>query len=79
MTENTSASEFERLLEAVKGRRNVPRDRCLVLSMFRRGLRSFVVCGVLKRVDVESRILHVARLNWGSPPCTLSGGRDPLI
>ena len=58
-----SGREFEWLLEAVKGSRNEVRDRCLVLLMFRHGLRVSEACGlVLEQVDVGSRVLHVARL-----------------
>lgn len=74
-----SGREFERLLEAVRGSRNEVRDRCQVLLMFRHGLRVSEACGlVLVQVDVESRILHVARLKGGAlhqpPP---AGRRDP--
>jgi type 1 fimbriae regulatory protein FimB len=61
-----SGREFERLLEAIKGSRNETRDRCLVLLMFRHGLRVSEACGsVLEQVDVESRVLHDARLKGG--------------
>ena len=61
-----SGREFERLLEAIRGWRNEVRDRCLILLMFRHGLRVSEACGlVLEQVDVESRILHVARLKGG--------------
>ena len=61
-----SGREFERLLGAIKGSRNEIRDRYLVLLMFRHGLRVSEACGlVLEQVDVESRILHVARLKGG--------------
>jgi type 1 fimbriae regulatory protein FimB len=61
-----SGREFERLLDAIKGSRNETRDRCLILLMFRHGLRVSEACGlVLEQVDVESRILHVARLKGG--------------
>ena len=61
-----SGREFERLLEAIKGSRNETSDRCLVLLMFRHGLLVSEACGLmLEQVDVESRILHVARLKGG--------------
>jgi type 1 fimbriae regulatory protein FimB len=61
-----SGGEFERLLDAIKGGRNEIRDRCLVLLMFRHGLRVSEACGsVLEQVDVESRVLHEARLKGG--------------
>jgi integrase len=61
-----SGREFERLLEAVRGSRNEIRDRCLILLVFRHGLRDSEACGLdLEQVDVESRILHVARLKGG--------------
>ena len=42
------------------------RNRLLILLMFRHGLRDSEACGlVLEQVDVESRILHVARLKGG--------------
>ncbi len=59
-------AEVEKLMEVAKGSRNVARDRCLRLLMFRHGLRVSETCGlVLSQVDVESRILHVARLKHG--------------
>ncbi len=42
------------------------RDRCLLLLLFRHGLRVSEACGLqLSQVDVESRCLHVARLKQG--------------
>jgi type 1 fimbriae regulatory protein FimB len=61
-----SGGEFERLLDAIGGSRNETGDRCLVQLMFRHGLRVSEACGsVLEQVDVESRVLHDARLKGG--------------
>ena len=58
--------EVDKLLTAVKGARHEARDRCLVLLLFRHGLRVSEACGLkLSQVDVESRVLHVARLKQG--------------
>jgi len=58
--------EVEKLLAATKGARNEARDRCLLLLMFRHGLRVSEACGLaLSQVDTEGRVLHVARLKGG--------------
>jgi type 1 fimbriae regulatory protein FimB len=58
--------EVDKLIAAVKGSRNEARDRCLMLLMFRHGLRISEACGLtLAQVDVESRVLHVVRLKKG--------------
>jgi site-specific recombinase XerC len=45
---------------------NEVRDRCLLLLMFRHGLRVSEACRMkLDEVDTESRVLHVARLKGG--------------
>ena len=54
------------MIEATKGSRNEARDRCLLLLMFRHGLRVSEACRMkLDQVDTESRVLHVARLKGG--------------
>jgi type 1 fimbriae regulatory protein FimB len=59
-------AEVEKLIAAVKGSRNAARDRCLILMMFRHGLRVSEACGLrLAQVDIDSRILHVERLKKG--------------
>ena len=63
-------TEISRLIAATRGSRNEARDRCLLLLMFRHGLRVSEACGLkMSQVDIESRILHVARLK-GSPQKT---------
>ena len=58
--------EVEKLITAVKGSRNAARDRCLLLMMFRHGLRVSEACGLrLAQVDIDSRVLHVERLKKG--------------
>jgi integrase len=58
-----TSREVEHLMAAIKGSRNEARDRCLLLLMFRHGLRVSEACGLkLDQVDTESRVLHVARL-----------------
>ena len=59
-------AEVEKLIAAVKGSRNAARDRCLLLMMFRHGLRVSEACGLrMAQVDIDSRVLHVERLKKG--------------
>jgi type 1 fimbriae regulatory protein FimB len=58
--------EVEKLLAATKGGRNEARDKCLILLMFRHGLRVSEAVGLtLSDVDMEGRSLHVKRLKRG--------------
>lgn len=59
-------TEVERLIAATKGSRTEARDRCLLLLMFRHGLRVSEAVGLqMSQVDLESRVLHVSRLKKG--------------
>lgn len=61
-----TSGEVERLVLATKGAAHERRDRCLLLMMFRHGLRVSEACGLmLGQVDLDSRVLHVARLKGG--------------
>jgi type 1 fimbriae regulatory protein FimB len=58
--------EVQKLIAATKGSRNEARDRCLLLLMFRHGLRVSEALGLkLNAADLEGRTLHVARLKQG--------------
>ena len=60
------SAEVDKLIAATKGSRNESRDRCLLLLMFRHGLRVSEACRLkLSQVDIESRVLHVQRLKKG--------------
>ncbi|MHB1268400.1 MAG: tyrosine-type recombinase/integrase [Acidithiobacillus ferriphilus] len=59
--------EVDRLLVATKENlRTGLRDRCLILLMFRHGLRVTEACAMrMDQVDLESKILQVQRLKGG--------------
>src|SRR5256885_16892157 len=58
--------EVGKLIAATRGSRNEARDRCLLLLMFRHGLRVSEACRLrLDQVDTQSRVLHVTRLKRG--------------
>jgi len=50
------AAEVDKLLAAVKGTRHAVRDRCLLLLMFRHGLRVSEAC-VLRLSQVDTRVI----------------------
>jgi integrase len=57
--------EIEKLLEAANGSHHEARDRCLLLLMFRHGLRVSEACALqLDQVDIESRLLHIVPLHF---------------
>lgn len=61
-----TTGEVDRLIEAAKTTRHAARDRCLLLLMFRHGLRvSEALRMTLSQVDLEGKTLHVARLKKG--------------
>jgi type 1 fimbriae regulatory protein FimB len=69
--------EFDHLPAAVKGSRNEARDRCLLLPMFRHGLRVSEACGLkLDQVDTESRVFHGAKLKGGLSTTHRRAARD---
>jgi site-specific recombinase XerD len=52
------STEVDKLIEATGSGRNAARDRCLLLLMFRHGLRVSKACGLKSRA---------ATRHWGSP------------
>jgi type 1 fimbriae regulatory protein FimB len=69
--------EVGKLIAATRGTRNEARDRCLLLLMFRHGLRVTEACRLtLDQVDTESRLLHVTRLKRGLSTSQLLRGDE---
>lgn len=61
-----TTEEINRLLEAAKDTRNPERNRCILIMVFRHGLRVSEACKLeLSQVDVESRTIFVSRLKKG--------------
>jgi type 1 fimbriae regulatory protein FimB len=60
--------EVGKLMAATRGTRNEARDRCLLLLMFRHGLRVSEACRLkLEQVDTQSCQLHIVRLTHELP------------
>lgn len=58
--------EVGKLIAATRGSRNEARDRCLLLLIFRHGLRVSEACLLkLDQVDTKGKVLHIARLKRG--------------
>jgi type 1 fimbriae regulatory protein FimB len=58
--------EVGNLIAATRGSRNEARDRCLLLLIFRHGLRVSEACRLkLDQVDTKGKVLHIARLKRG--------------
>ena len=61
-----TSREIEKLIAATKGARHEARDRCLLMLMFRHGLRVSEALGLtLSQIDLEGRTLHLSRLKSG--------------
>ncbi len=60
--------EVQRLPDATHAGGNEARDRCLILLIYRHGLRVSEACRLkLDQVDTESRVIHVRRLRAAYP------------
>jgi type 1 fimbriae regulatory protein FimB len=58
--------EVQSLLEAAKKTRNPERNRCILMMLFRHGLRVSEACQLqLAHLDMAGRVLHVERLKKG--------------
>ena len=58
--------EVGKLIAATRGNRNEARDRCLLLLIFRHGLRVSEACRLkLEQVDTKGKVLHIVRLKHG--------------
>src|SRR6516162_6477161 len=63
--------EVQKLLEASRKEgfsRNRERDYCLLLLMFRHGLRVSEACQIRVRdIDLKAKVIHIQRLKHGNP------------
>ena len=61
-----SRQDIAALLASTSGQRQAARNRCLLLLLFRHGLRISEACRLtLAQVDVPHRVLHVTRMQHG--------------
>jgi type 1 fimbriae regulatory protein FimB len=80
--EYLTPEEVERLLAASKsGSRNPVRDYCILLLMFRHGLRVSELCSIkLSDINLETKEFHVKRLKGcDGGPHELYNGETPAI
>src|SRR5262249_50598645 len=80
--EYLTGDEIDRLLAAVKdSSRNPIRDYCILLLMFRRGLRVSELCSIkLSDINVQTKEFHVTRLKGcDGGPHELYNGESPAI
>ena len=69
------SAEVEKLIAATKGTRHETRDRCLLLLMFRHGVRVSKACGLVLSRSIAPRVLPVSRT--GSCATTAPKRRAP--
>ena len=79
--EYLTAEEIAKLLTASKTSRNPERDYCMLLLMFRHGLRVSELCTLkLSDINLETRELHVNRLKGcDSGPHPLYSGETAAV
>jgi type 1 fimbriae regulatory protein FimB len=79
--EYLTAEEIAKLLSASKTTRNPERDYCMLLLMFRHGLRVSELCTLkLSDINLDTRELHVNRLKGcDSGPHPLYNGETAAV
>ena len=79
--EYLTADEIAKLLSASKTSRNPERDYCMLLLMFRHGLRVSELCSIkLSDINVETKEFHVNRLKGcDGGPHELYNGESPAV
>ena len=64
--QHLTRDEVDRMLSATRGQRHEKRDRCLLLLMYRHGLRASEACALpLSAISIEGRSLYCGRLKQG--------------